>query len=517
MAHPDTPVSTGLTAAAAYVRMSTEHQQYSTDNQRDKILAYAHQRGMEVVRTFADEGKSGLRIDGRDALKALIRTVESGAADFSVILVYDVSRWGRFQDADESAYYEYVCRRAGIQVIYCAEQFENDGSPVSTIVKGVKRAMAGEYSRELSSKVFAGQCRLIEMGYRQGGTAGYGLRRVLLDQAGQEKGALKRGEHKSLQTDRVILRPGPTGETQIVQNIYTWFIEAGLGEKSIAERLNAAGIPAERGGPWTRGLVHGVLTNEKYIGNNLFNRTSFKLKKLHVVNAPEMWIRKEGAFEPLVDKATFYTAQGIIRSRYRRFSDEELLVKLKTLLDQKGFLSGFVINESDGMPPASAYASRFGSLIRAYGLVGFQPLRDYRYLRINRVLRRLYPEIVKTTIASIHELHGHVHLDEQSDLLTINSEFTVSMVLARCESTDTGRRHWKVRMDAGLDPDVTVAIRLDAENQLPLDYYLLPRLESSGNRLRLRENNSFELEAFRFESLEYLYQMGAQIHLRKLA
>jgi len=63
-----------------------------------------------------------------------------------MILVYDVSRWGRFQDADESAYYEYRCRRAGIQVVYCAEQFENDGSPVSTIVKGVKRAMAGEYT-----------------------------------------------------------------------------------------------------------------------------------------------------------------------------------------------------------------------------------------------------------------------------------------------------------------------------------------------------------------------------------
>ncbi len=68
--------------------------------------------------------------------------------------------WGRFHDADESAYYEYICRRAGIDVQYVAEQFENDGSPVSTIVKGVKRAMAREYSRELSTNVFAGQCRL---------------------------------------------------------------------------------------------------------------------------------------------------------------------------------------------------------------------------------------------------------------------------------------------------------------------------------------------------------------------
>src|SRR5207245_11638959 len=131
-----------------------------------------------------------LRIDGRSALKELIAVVQSGQAGFKVILVYDVSRWGRFQDADESAYYEYICKRAGISVQYCAEQFENDGSPVSTIVKGVKRAMAGEYSRELSVKVFAGQCRLIELGFRQGGPPGCGLRRRLLDQTGAAKGDL---------------------------------------------------------------------------------------------------------------------------------------------------------------------------------------------------------------------------------------------------------------------------------------------------------------------------------------
>ena len=109
------------------------------ENQRDKLREYAAQRGIEIVRTYADDGKSGLRIDGRQALQRLIKDVENGAVPFQVILVYDVSRWGRFQDADESAYYEYICRRAGIQVAYCAEQFENDGSPVSNIVKSVKR------------------------------------------------------------------------------------------------------------------------------------------------------------------------------------------------------------------------------------------------------------------------------------------------------------------------------------------------------------------------------------------
>ncbi len=160
MVKKETEIGDGTFRAAVYVRMSTEHQQYSTHNQQDKIEAYARSRNIDIVQIYADEGKSGLRIDGRAALQRLISDVETGKANFNVILVYDVSRWGRFQDADESAYYEYICRRAGIQVTYCAEQFENDGSPVSTIVKGVKRAMAGEYSRELSSKVFAGQCRL---------------------------------------------------------------------------------------------------------------------------------------------------------------------------------------------------------------------------------------------------------------------------------------------------------------------------------------------------------------------
>nr|WP_262690606.1 recombinase family protein [Kordiimonas aestuarii] len=214
--------------------MSTEHQKYSTENQAEAIRAYADLHDMQIVQTFSDQGKSGLRIQGRDGLKGLIEQVESKSANFDAILVYDVSRWGRFQDADESAYYEYICRRAGIEVHYCAEQFLNDGSPVSTIVKGVKRAMAGEYSRELSTKVFAGQCRLIEMGFRQGGPAGFGLRRMLIDETGMQKGVLKRGQHKSLQTDRVILVPGPEHEQEMVRRIYHLFVEGGKTEREIA-------------------------------------------------------------------------------------------------------------------------------------------------------------------------------------------------------------------------------------------------------------------------------------------
>src|SRR4051812_11860503 len=370
----------GQVRAAEYVRMSTDHQKYSTENQAEALRQYAAHRGLEIVRTYADAGKSGLRLDGRDALKRLIDDVQSGAADFTTILVYDISRWGRFQDADESAYYEYICKRAGISVQYCAEQFDNDGSPVSTIVKGVKRAMAGEYSRELSVKVFTGQCRLIELGYRQGGPPGYGLRRSLIDQAGAAKGELSRGEHKSIQTDRVVLVPGPPDEIDTVRWMYRSFVKNGKIESEIANILNERRVTTDLGRPWTRGTVHQVLINEKYIGNNVWNRGSFKLNRKRVRNSPDMWIRAEGAFEPIVDRSLFEAAQAIIREPSYKPSNDEMIAALQKLLQDRGCLAGLIIDEAERLPSSSAYQSRVGSLLRASELVGFTPDRDSPYI-----------------------------------------------------------------------------------------------------------------------------------------
>jgi DNA invertase Pin-like site-specific DNA recombinase len=200
--------------AAQYVRMSTDQQQYSLDNQALAIREYAEQHNMVIVRTYSDAGKTGLTLSERPGLKQLIEDVERRSPGYSIVLVYDVSRWGRFQDADESAYYEYRCRQANIAVHYCAEQFANDGSAIAALLKALKRAMAAEYSRELSVKVFAGQARLTELGFRQGGQAGYGFRRLLVDQNLNPKFVLSIGEEKSIATDRVVLMPRPAARNR---------------------------------------------------------------------------------------------------------------------------------------------------------------------------------------------------------------------------------------------------------------------------------------------------------------
>jgi DNA invertase Pin-like site-specific DNA recombinase len=504
------PPERPLIRAAQYVRMSTEHQEHSTDNQAAAIQLYADRRGYEIVRTYADEGKSGLSLEGRDALKQLLDDVALGAVDFEVLLVYDVSRFGRFQDPDEAALYEIQCKRAGIRVLYCAEQFENDGTIGSSIIKTVKRAMAGEYSRELSVKFFAGQSHLIGLGFRQGGAPGFGLRRMLVDQSGTPKGELDRLEHKSNATDRVKLVPGPDSEVAIVRGIYHDFVIEQKSEREIAAALNARAIMSDLGRPWTRGTIHEILINEKYIGNNVWARTSFKLKRKHVQNVPDAWVRADGAFTPIVDPVMFARARSIIAARSVRLTDDEALEKLREILGANGTLSGLIIDEAENCPSSSAFQARFGSLLRVYALVGFTPDHDYRYIETNRALRRLHPSVINDVMDGVIASGGSVVQDPMTDLLWINKEITVAVVIARCKLTAAGSTRWKIRLDTPHRPDLTIAVRMDRDNARPHDYYLLPQIDMREAVLRMAEHNGLSLDAYRFTSLDDFYALTAR-------
>ena len=496
--------------AAQYVRMSTEHQQFSTDNQVVAIARYADKYGYEIVRTYADEGKSGLNLSGRAGFQQVLKDVEEGRADYQALIAYDISRLGRFQDTDEAASYELRLRNAGVEVQYATEQFRNDGSIGSSIIKTVKRAMAGEYSRELSVKVFAGQSNLIRLGFRQGGAAGFGLRRLLVDQSGSPKSELDRGEQKSIATDRIILVPGPPEEMEIVREVYGLFVEKGLAEREIASLLNERGILTDLGRAWTRGTVHQLLINEKYIGNNVWAQTSFKLKQHHVRNEPTEWVRSDNAFVPIVDKAMFERAQEIVAARSVRLSSEDMLSSLQAILAGHGTLSGLIIDEAEDMPSSSVYRTRFGSLLRAYALVGFEPQRDYRYLEINRNLRLLHPGLIEQAIEGIEAAGGSVVRDSATDLLTINAEFTASIVIVRCLQTAAGSLRWKLRLDTALKPDITVAIRMNSDNAGTHDFYVLPRLDMRDAVLRLAEYNGLSLDAYRFDTLDTFYALAAR-------
>lgn len=476
--------------AAQYVRMSTDHQRYSIENQAAVIAAYAQARGLEIVRTYRDEGESGLGIKNRPGLTGLIADVRQGRANFNHILIYDVSRWGRFQDIDESAHYEFVCREAGVAVCYCAEQFENDGSVISGIVKNIKRVMAAEYSRELGVRVHAGACHLSRLGFRQGGPPCFGLRRELIDESGRSRGIMKSGQWKSLQTDRVILRPGPKHEVEMVRRIFDRFVKGHLTETKIARELNLGGA-LNQGRPWTCSKIHYLLQNDNYIGTNRYNRQSSRLRTVRKENPPADWIKKEGAFEPIVGKAIFAKAQQMLDDRRHRWgvSDEEMLKRLRVLLHRKGRLSRDVINETEGIPGSTAYLTRFGSLRNAYRLIGYSPKRKYEYVESRTVRRDMIKDLVLKVAGALAKSGEDVRVDQVHQIIRVHA-VAISFRVARSRHARAATHpSWTIIRGRQLPPGLVVVIRLSEGNREIGDYLLMPASQLVGRDLRFSERN----------------------------
>ena len=155
--------------------------------------------------------------------------------------------------------------------------------------------------------------------------------------------------------------------------------------------------------------------------------------------------------------------------------------------------------------------------MRAYSLIGYAPDRDYRYIEINRYIRESFPALLAEIVAGLRNAGGFVACDPLNHLISINGEFTASVVLARCVETPAGSLRWQIRFDTGLAPDVTVAVRLDRSNERPLDYYILPSIDMTSDRIRMAEDNALSLDAYRFETLDFFYSMAAHTSFREVA
>ncbi|TPI35857.1 recombinase family protein [Mesorhizobium sp. B3-1-6] len=495
------PQGRRMVRAAQYLRMSTDHQTYSLDNQRDAIRSYAEVMGYDIVATYEDPGRSGLHMESRPGLKKLLFDVEHGLADFETVVVYDVSRWGRFQNIDESASYEYRCQMAGVRIEFCAEQFGNDGTVGSDVLKAIKRSMAAEYSRMLSHRVFMGQMRVAGMGFHVGGLQGLGLRRLMIDQFGRPKVILARNESKSLQTDRVIIVPGPPEEIAIVRLIFRLFVGSHKTELEIARYLNDRGKVNDFGRRWKRESVRRVLTNEKYIGNNVWNRRCTKLKSKMVYNPPDQWVRAEDAFAPIVNRRLFDKAQKILKSLYLHMSDVEMLAALRDLYKRHGKLSDAIINAAPECPSSWRYRSRFGGLLNAYRLIGCLPPRKCHFVDLNKRLEGTRNRVMEDLLAAIKDVGGHVSCDPGTELIRINDEFTVVIAIARCRVSHSAYPRWSSRAARETTADIFVLIRMQPGDLAIRDYLIAPTHEIAEIRGNFHVNNGMKLDAFLFRSL----------------
>ena len=460
--------------AAQYLRMSTEHQRYSIENQRAAIEEYAQQNQLELVTAYIDAGKSGLDLVHRPGLRALLDDVRSGRAEFSAVLVFDVSRWGRFQDSDEAAHYEFLCKQSGISVHYCTEPFSNDTSLASALFKTLKRAMAAEYSRELSGKVFAGQCRLARSGFKMGGAAGYGLRRLLLDSHNNPKLVLKAGERKSLATERVLYTIGPDQEVQVVREIYSMFLNQHLSINAIVRLLNSRGTPREVPGPWRSGVVRTILTHPKYTGCIVFNQTSLRLKSKRILNPREQWVVQPNCFAPIVSAEVFAQAQEKLARGVARRSDQELLSDLRVLAETHGKLTIRLLIDSPDVASWATYRRRFGSVRRAFDLVRNCPQRDPASMDARSTAQRLRRATEESLISELEA--RSVWVRARYPFLHLRHSGRVGLEIARCVKTSTGELRWKIKARKNGHKCPCIVIRLTPDNLTVKDYVLLGKV-----------------------------------------
>lgn len=504
-----TPENPGLLRAAQYVRMSTDHQKYSTANQAEVIAAYARDRNLGIVRTYADEGLSGLGIGWREGLKALIADVETGNCNFECVLVYDISRWGRFQDVDESAYYEFICKRAGITVHYCADEFENDGSLSSVILKNVKRVAAADFSRQLSKRVFLGQSRVTRMGFWPGGMPTFGLRRQLITEAGNVRTQLEYGQHKYLHTDRIRLVHGPDHEIETVRRIFRSLVLEGKSLGEIASDLNFDQIRTTRGRRWSGITVAKILANETYTGSLIYNRSSAKLKQKRIENPREMWVRRDSIFSPVIPYELFAKAQQIMQQRRQQRSDEEAIERLQALRREKGRLSTAIIDAAENTLSAEGYRHRFGSLSAAYALAGYLPEPRYRRSEIRANHTATISRVANEAVVKINGLGGKAVFDSDG-FIRLSHGCRIVVSDARAVSHGGGRIRWQIRAVHKVDADMVLIARLDGSNENIIAYYLLPMAglaEAALNPVRL--TNKVLRQACRFEFLDEFCRLCA--------
>ena len=474
---------------AQYLRMSTEHQQYAIENQSVAIADYAVKHGFVVTATYKDSARSGLVLRNRDGLAALLRDVMAKPA-YKAILVFDVSRWGRFQDVDESAHYEFLCKSAGIPIHYCAEQFANDGSLTSLIVKSLKRAMAAEFSRELGEKVVVGKRRLVEMGFSVGGRATFGLRRSLVRADGSPGHLLRFGESKSLTTDRVVLVLGPPDEIATVKLIFKLVLEKRLDSEAIARFLNNASIGFINGAKWSRENVIDILRNPKYAGTNVWGRSTSRLRTPVRQIAKAHWITRPNAFPAIIDQRCFDRVQDLLDAW--KWTDQELLDGLREVWRREGEVNQRTLCRVAYGPCFTTVLDRFGSFRTALKRIGYRAPNKIasaqrRKVALQNFHRKLIWRIARKFPGRLKVVKKARSLKRE---LLLDGRHRVALLLATAHFTSFQKSSWSMSPQTSERNILALCCLLSHNRKRVIGMYVAQSFPSRPKRITIHANDS---------------------------
>lgn len=487
----DKPATPKQNRAVAYYRHSAQdRQENSIEIQQDQVRKWARDNGIEIIQEFQDAGKSGLSAEHRDGFNDMIDNWVKVRKDFQLVLVLDVSRWGRFQDIDESAKYSSICTEHGKRVVYTTIGMPKTDDLFHPIVIGFERYRSAQYSRELSGKVFKGCAKISEQGFRSGGMPPFGLHRLLLDEARAPVQVLKPGERKSIQNQRVTLKPGDQDEIDTIRRIFDEFTDRGLDESTIADRLNHEKIPSPGGCEWDGGKIRHVLTNELYIGTMVYNKTTQRLKSPSRPNPREQWIRKAGAFDGIVPEEQFSRAQAMFAERVWRRSKPFMIDRIKSVYETHGIVTPRLLEADESAPSIYAYRTQFHGLHQAF----------------QKIFTDLLTEAAHKVRARLKAEFGQV--EEFSDFLVVNGTFTV--LIQPAVPVPWGfQSFWSFQPDRRPIVDITLGVPLaGTEDGEILGYVAFPRVATRRAPIRVLGSQDPKLDFFGHNGLDVIRRLA---------
>jgi hypothetical protein len=354
------------------------------------------------------------------------------------------------------------------------------------------------------------------MGYRVGAPLVFGLRRELIDEKHRSKGLLTKGEHKALKTDRVRLRLGSQQEADIIRWIFHQFVIERKSDAKIARELNRANVPHHNGGAWSDHIVHTILKNEIYVGNIVHNRTSTRLGQKRSNNPDTLWVRRNAAIDPIADQSIFIRAQKIMAERYITLPDDQMLLRLRVLLNRKGKLNYKIIDGAPGVPSQHAYVRHFGSLRKAYALIGYNSPRDCDWIDMKEFWTGvLIAHATKVATALRVDNGAQVRVDEIGSGVTINGKTKMLFLTARRVARKGPDRspRWRLYRRQRM-PGLLVVLRLDKKNREVADYLLLPASRMRGRAYLWLSDTSLIEGATRAKTLAEVIA-GVKTHLKQ--
>jgi hypothetical protein len=192
-----------------------------------------------------------------------------------------------------------------------------------------------------------------------------------------------------------------------------------------------------------------------------------------------------------------------------------MLESLRAFYDQQGLLSGIIIDECEGCPPAAPTAP---GLAACCAPTAWSASRRIAITATSRstALRGCIPIFFARCSTACRRRAAMPGRISETDRVIVNDEFSLSVVIVRCTPTPTGLLRWKMRFDTSLMPDITIVVRMDSAQPRAVRLLSVPAARHALRTLRLAEDNDLQLDAYRFDGLDFSTTSPRPSELRRL-